>query len=174
VALVRGEPTAPARRPAVFLEVYERMSRKIRNLVFASGVAVALLLVASSFIFSSTDPSTTTPVSPRPVPTPEASEPPRPVDASRIYAVPVPRLQGLPLNAAAGTHLELWVAWDPPITKAPRIHRLIRDVVLHEIVPAPLPEAPPTALLSVPDARITDLLYADRYGALSVTIAPEN
>ncbi|MFN2526215.1 MAG: hypothetical protein ABR505_08120 [Actinomycetota bacterium] len=86
------------------------------------------------------------------------------------YAVALPALRGLAADTPPGTELKLWAAWDPPVTKQPRIQILINRVVLKAIVPPADPNAPPTALLLVPADSIPDLLYGDRYGALSVTI----
>jgi hypothetical protein len=90
----------------------------------------------------------------------------------RSYAISLPELDGLPRDAAPGTRLELWVTWEPPITKAPRIQRLLRDVRLERILAAPVPEAPPTAILSVRVRGLPELLYGDKFGALSVAVPP--
>jgi hypothetical protein len=81
-------------------------------------------------------------------------------------------LQGLPPNAAAGTVLELWVAWEPPIVDAPRYQKLLPEVILEKVIPGLTPEAPATALLQVKTKELADLLYADRFGELSVAALP--
>ena len=159
------------------------MPRRFRNLALAGGIAVAVALFAAGFLLPSADPapsggSATTEVDevadvPAAAPSPTATSPRSVTPERRIYAVSLPRLQGLAATAAPGTRLELWVAWEPPITKAPRFQKLREDVVLEEIVPPPIPEAPPTALLSVDEAGVADLLYADRFGALTVTVVPD-
>ncbi|MFN2388733.1 MAG: hypothetical protein ABR575_03890 [Actinomycetota bacterium] len=101
---------------------------------------------------------------------PEAGARPHGRRAPVGYAIAVPELQGLPPDASPGTHLEVWVAWDPPVTDQPRIQRLLPDVVLQRIVAPTTPGAPPVALLLVPRKSMTDLLWGDRYGALSVTV----
>ncbi len=68
--------------------------------------------------------------------------------------------------------MDLWVAWDPPITKSPRIQRLVSDVMLEKIVPPVTPDGPAAAILAIEVSEIGDLLYADRYGSLSVTLLP--
>jgi hypothetical protein len=153
------------------------MSRRLRNLLLAGGIAIAAGLFAAAFLFPSAEPSESAQVS-APLPAPDPEQSPRaPIhraeSETRVYAVSLPRLQGLPATAVAGTRLELWVAWEPPITKAPRFQKLLDDVVLEEIVPPPVPEAPPTALLSVDVDHVADLLYADRFGALTATIVPD-
>lgn len=95
---------------------------------------------------------------------------PVPDDARRSYAIGLHDLAGLPPDAAPGAQLELWVTWEPPVTKEPRLQRLISDVVLERTIPGPVPEAPVTVLLSVPENRVSDLIYADGYGRLSVVV----
>jgi hypothetical protein len=152
------------------------MPRRLRNLVLAGGIAIAAALFAAGFLFPSEEPSPpAVDRSPRPAPAPEPTPSAtiqRAESETRIYAVSLPRLRGLPATAVRGTRLELWVAWEPPITKAPRFQKLLEDVVLEEIVPPPIPEAPPTALLSVHVDDVGDLLYADRFGTLTATIVP--
>ena len=90
----------------------------------------------------------------------------------RSYAVSLHELQGLSPDAAPGTKLELWVAWDPPITKGPRLQKLLTDVVLEKVVPGAVPEAPVTAILSIRHSDTADLMWADRYGSLSAVVVP--
>jgi hypothetical protein len=90
----------------------------------------------------------------------------------RGYALPVAELSGLPGDARPGTELELWVTWDPPVTKRPRLQRLIRRVVLEKVAPAVTPDGPDAAILLVPVEKLPDLVYADRYGAISVGLLP--
>ena len=90
----------------------------------------------------------------------------------RGYALPVAELSGLPGDTPPGTELELWVTWDPPVTKRPRLQRLIRRVVLEKVAPAVTPDGPDAAILLVPVEKLPDLVYADRYGALSVALLP--
>lgn len=86
------------------------------------------------------------------------------------YAVAVSELHGLPPNVAPGTRLEIWVAWEPPITKQPDIRPLLDDVLLEEISPPLLPDGPHVASLLVGRGQISDLFYGDRYGSLSVVV----
>jgi hypothetical protein len=90
----------------------------------------------------------------------------------RGYALPVAELSGLPGDAPPGTELELWVTWDPPVTERPRLQRLIRRVVLEKVAPAVTPDGPDAAILLVPVEKLPDLVYADRYGAISVGLLP--
>jgi hypothetical protein len=156
------------------------MSRKTRNLLLAAIVPIAVVFIGVKLLLPSTTQGDAS-IPPRheekavPSPSPEsAAEPtPAPEDAggnTKSYAIPVPELAGLPSDAPPGTRLELWVAWDPPITKTPKIQRLLKDVTLEKIVPPVVPEAPATAILSLPDRAVPDLLYGDKYGSLSVTM----
>lgn len=89
---------------------------------------------------------------------------------TRDYAIAVAKLRGLPPDAEVGTRLELWVTWDRPLTRKPRLQRLVPEATLVRIAPPVTPEGPAAAVLRVPTGRISDLLYADGYGALSVTV----
>ena len=89
---------------------------------------------------------------------------------TRDYAIAVAELRGLPPDADVGTRLELWVTWDRPVTRKPRLQRLVPEATLVRIAPPVTPEGPAAAVLRVPTGRISDLLYADGYGALSVTV----
>ena len=115
-----------------------------------------------------------------PVPTPSgpAASPTGSVDGvatvpaadRRSYASGLQDLPGLPPDAAPGARLELWVTWEPPVTREPRLQKLIGDVVLDRTIPGSVPEAPVTVLVSIPADRTGDLIYADGYGRLSVVL----
>ncbi len=145
------------------------ISRRSVNLGLAAAAAGLVVTVVVSSLASPTTPrsprrvaaSPTIPVSsPTPIRSPE----------QRVYALSLSELSGLPPDAPPGTPLQLWVAWDPPITRGPKIQILVPRATLERIVPGITPEAPATALLAVPLRTVTDLLYGDRYGALSVTL----
>lgn len=99
-----------------------------------------------------------------------ASPPIEPVGATREYAIALPELQGLPPDAAPGTRLELWVTWNPPVTRRPKLQRLLADATLVRFAPAVTHDGPGSVILQVPVRRMSDLLYADEYGALSATV----
>jgi hypothetical protein len=80
-------------------------------------------------------------------------------------------VSGLPLDTPPGTRLELWVAWEPPVTRTAKLQLLIRDVVLEKVISGFPEGAPATILLSLRARDVDDMLWADRYGALSLTIA---
>lgn len=159
-----------------------RMSSRTRNLLLAAAIPVVMVVVALTLLPSGSAsvgesagkavaPSRASTVDPRgdesDMTSNDAVE-----QGRRAYAVALPELKGLPPEAIPGTRLELWVAWDPPVTKQPRVQKLIEDVILAEMIPPVVPEAPATAVLSVPTKTLPDLLYGDRYGALSATIVP--
>jgi hypothetical protein len=152
------------------------MTRRTRNLLLAALVPVIVVVVGASLFWpSSSTPRNdafdatqqAAPAAKAPTPAPSTA----PTADRKTYAIPVPELAGLAATAAPGTRLELWVAWEPPITKSPKVQRLLKDVTLEKIVPPSVPEAPATAILSLPEAAVPDLLYGDRYGALSVTMS---
>lgn len=141
--------------------------------------ALGIAILAARFWTTGPGPAEALTAPPAPSPSMEAAAPhpvasrgsalPRRADLVS-YAVALDELHGLPPNAAPGSLLDIWVAWEPPVTKRPRIDRLLGEVVLEEIEPPILPDGPHAALLLVPEDQITDLLYGDRYGSLSVTI----
>lgn len=131
------------------------------------------LTISEQALFGQTileQPASTPGLSPTPLPAGATSVPIAPTRGSETYAVALPALRGLPPEVPPGTTVKVWAAWEPPITKQPRIQVLIERAVVQAIIPATDPSAPPTVLLWVPAARIPDLLYGDRYGALSVTL----
>ncbi len=154
------------------------MSRRTLNLGFALGVAILLAFIASKLLGGGgAVPTDALALSPSPpvVSTPTPSPVARPVSSLgevRTYAIKVVELQGLPPDVAPGAQLEMWVAWEPPITRRPRYQLLLERVTLERIVPALTPEGPATALLRVKNSDVPALLYGDRYGALSVTVLP--
>lgn len=93
-----------------------------------------------------------------------------PTAATRVYAVSLPELAGLPADSKPGTMLELWVAWEPPITKHPRIQRLATGITLDRIVPPVTRDGSPAVLLRIPQKEIPSVLYGDRYGAMSAVL----
>jgi hypothetical protein len=162
-----------------------------KNLAVAAGAATLLGMIAVNTLMTpaatprpvdeailAPDPGphvSASPPGPLASPSIEAVETPSPAlpaadPERRSYAIGLHDLQGLPPDAAAGTRFELWVTWEPPLTDEPRLDRLIGDVVLERVVPGTVPEAPATALLSVPAARTGDLIYADTFGRLSVVL----
>ena len=101
--------------------------------------------------------------SPAPVPTGIGGE-------KRGYALATAELAGLSPDVAPGTPLELWVTWTEPISKEPSVQKLLDGVTLERIVPPVTPDGPEVAVLSVSSKDIPDLIYGDRFGALSVAL----
>lgn len=163
----------------------------VKRFAVAGGVVVVLLLLfwraaapvshPSAPSEMATLPTTQQTASSLAVPSP-GSEPARSASApspaisddrsapTRVYAVALPDLPGLPEDAKPGTSLELWVAWEPPVTKHPRIQRLATGVTLDRIVPPVVADGAPAALLRIPIKEMASVLYGDRYGALSAVI----
>ncbi len=84
----------------------------------------------------------------------------------------LPEIHGLSPNAASGTRLDVYVTWRPPVTRRPQVQLLLRRVTLETIVPPLTADGPATALLSVKNDEVGDLLYADRFGTLAATTLP--
>jgi len=109
------------------------------------------------------------PVAAPPVPAqPPASAP---INA-RTYALPLSQISGLPADAPPGTVFDLWVAWDPRLTKQPRIQKLLTNLTVQKIVPPGGRETEPVVLVSVAARDVVDLLWGHRYGALSAVLLP--
>lgn len=89
---------------------------------------------------------------------------------TREYAIALDELQGFPADALPGTHLELWVTWDRPSQRAPKLQRLISEAVLVRVIPPITAGGPTAVVVRVPIKRMPDLLWADGYGALSVGV----
>lgn len=147
------------------------------------GAALATPVVVWSMITTQARPGHTRPVTAEPTPQTPSASPVEPAEVAApspargeapgavSYAIAVPELHGLSPHAAPGTELQVWVAWEPPISKEPRIHRLVDSVILEEITPPLLPDGPHVAMLLVPRKELRNLLYGDRYGALSVAVS---
>jgi hypothetical protein len=165
---------------------------KNKNLAYAAGGFVALIYVAWVFFGQGGSRADVVPpippadiASPAPVlgstpAEPAASTvastgssvvPDTAVDERRGYALSEVDVTGLPPDSPPGTRLELWVTWEPPVTREVKLQRLSRDVLLERIIPGLTPEAPSTILLSVRAEAVPDLLWADRFGGLSVIVS---
>lgn len=171
-----------------------RVSRGIgvtnRQRTFLMGSAVvlgAILLLWEPAPVAPDQPTSSTevvgsapPVDPSPAPTSAAATPaavgeeaelvPGPAVDRSEYALGMHELSGFPRQTPPGARMELWVAWDPPLTKAPDVRRLIKDVIVADIIPPLTPDGPTAVIVSVPTARVPDLIYGDRYGDLSVVL----
>ncbi|MDQ3618650.1 MAG: hypothetical protein M3391_00790 [Actinomycetota bacterium] len=92
--------------------------------------------------------------------------------ATRAYAIATSELAGLPPDARPGAIFDLWVTWSPPVVEVVRIQKLIPGLILEEIVPPVTPSGAEAAIFLVPVKSMSDLLWADRFGELSVTGLP--
>ena len=101
-------------------------------------------------------------------PTPATSPPPVGRDVP-TYAVDISTLSGFPPDAEPGDLFDIWVAWDRRIVKGPNIQLLLEGVELERIAPPVTAQGPYVALFIVTRGQARDLLYGERYGALSVT-----
>lgn len=96
-------------------------------------------------------------------------------DASRVtYAIDVNEVAGLAPNVPPGTIVDIWVTWDRTVTKTPALQRLVRGAFVEEIAPPVTPNGQFVAILSVDKRKVENLLWGDRYGALSATIMPSS
>lgn len=149
------------------------MSRRYRNLAM---VGLAALVLATIAVQLSSGQSLSS-KSPNQLPVPASLSPipsSSPIDSLLpTYAIALSRLNGLTATATPGAHLQLWVTWEPPITRKPRVQKLLSDAILQRIVPGLTPESPPTALLQVEEGLLPRLLYGDRFGALSAVVVSD-
>jgi hypothetical protein len=108
-----------------------------------------------------------------------ASESPHvtvPPDASERanYYLSVPEVDGLPHEIAPWTRIELWVAWDPPLTDEPTLQRLLEHAYVEAVLAPLAPDSPATLKLSIRHRDVSDLIYADRYGSLSAIVVGDS
>lgn len=162
-------PGPPKRRLAVLI------SRRLRNLLLAAAVPVVGVVAVSSMLPSSDGradvPARAGRVSP---PAPAVGLPVPTNPDLRSYAISAPKVAGLSVDTPPGTKMELWVAWEPPVTKEPRVQRLVDEVVLEKIVPPSVPEAPPTAVLLIASKSVDEVIYGDIWGRLSAVVLPSH
>jgi hypothetical protein len=88
------------------------------------------------------------------------------------YAFLLPELEGLPATTSPGTEIEIWATWEPPVTKRLKVQRLIPKATVSKILPSIEP-GPPTVVLELERRFIPDIVFGDRFGALSVVLASE-
>jgi hypothetical protein len=164
------------------------MSRRSRNLSLTAALVLSLGLLGFSFLGDGNGlearnapprprpAEVATPTAPRVVGTKRAGAGDvaghQPVTDLRTYAVSAAELEGLPPNPQPGARLELWVAWEPPVTRQPRFQKLLSDVTIQQVVPGLTRDEPNTVLLALQPPQVSDVLYGDRYGSLSVVMLP--
>ena len=72
---------------------------------------------------------------------------------------------------ATTSEIEIWATWEPPVTKKLKVQQLIPLAFVEKIIPSIEP-GPPTVMLSLERRAIPDLIYGERFGALSVVLDP--
>jgi hypothetical protein len=85
------------------------------------------------------------------------------------YSLDLEDIAGLSPTTTPGTAVELWATWSPPITKSPRLQRVVRDAILERVSLPITPDGPIVATFLVEEREIDELLWADRYGEISAT-----
>jgi hypothetical protein len=85
------------------------------------------------------------------------------------YAFLLPELKGLPATTAPGTVIEIWATWEPPVTKKLKVQQLIPRATVTKMIPSIEP-GPPTVMLEMERRYIPDMMYGDRFAALSTVI----
>jgi hypothetical protein len=84
------------------------------------------------------------------------------------YAIAAPEIEGLPPNVAPGDRFSLWALWEPPVTRRPKLQRIVEEVYVEAFVPNITSEGVPKVVFLVDPRRVGDIIYADRYGTFSV------
>lgn len=141
-------------------------------LAAAGALVVALVLANLLFVSRGREAASPTRSSDVPV-TAESPQPTTPLPHEgdlRSYALALPELDGLPPDLQPGDRLQLWVAWEPPVTRTSQVQLLVKGATFDRIVSSVVPGEPPTVLLLVSPKDIPDLLYGDRWGALSAVV----
>lgn len=152
------------------------MSRRTINLIAVAGAVAVIVWVLSGVVAGSgaADLSPSEPPStPSPTRTPSPvldSEADPKVAAWRGYALAIPEVEGLPTDLLPGDALQLWVAWDPPVTKKPKIAPLVDRVLYERTILPTLPGEAPVAVVLVQEGKVDELMYGDRYGSLSAVV----
>jgi hypothetical protein len=94
-------------------------------------------------------------------------------DGERVaYSIELDEIAGLSSAADPGSIAELWVTWDRPLTRVPKLQPVVRDAMLAQISPPITADGPTVATFLVSRKNVERLLWADRYGSLSATVVP--
>jgi len=160
------------------------MNRRFKS--FAPAIAVALLAFLVATVLGRGMPEPDAPVSDQTVTVNPSSQSPSSPPAAiiepsaptvngeptRAYAIATSDLAGLPPDPQPGARLDIWVTWSPPVVSEVRIQKLIPGLVLEKVAPPVTPSGSAAAVFLVPVKNMSDLLWADRFGELSVTGIP--
>lgn len=106
---------------------------------------------------------------PTATPTPEASVPPD-VSGRVAYSIDLSEVAGLSPTVAPGSSVELWATWEKPVTRSPRLQRVVEDAILEKVSVPLTPDGPTVATFLITPREMDELLWADRYGAISATV----
>ena len=120
---------------------------------------------------SDADPMVGTPApADAPSPTVVSGEVAERAPGQAAYTIYLYRLAGLAPDSPAGTKLDIWVTWKPPVTERPKVDLLLEDVELGRIE-AGFEQGPVVDLLVAED-DVPDLIYGERFGALTAVARP--
>ena len=160
------------------------MNHRLKNFAPAIALALVAFFVAAALVRGSGGrvPPVTLPeanVSPSSAPPTSqldsataSSDPASHRASTRAYAIATTELAGLPPDARPGAIFDLWVTWSPPVVEVVRIQKLIHGLTLEEIVSPVTASGAEAAIFLVPVKSMSDILWADRFGELSVTGLP--
>lgn len=102
---------------------------------------------------------------------PSATSSPAPARrAPRLYALDAAELAGLPPDPVPGTRIDLWVAWEPPLTDEPQIERLVAGVAIAQVRPSVVAEGPTAIVVEVLPRDLRTLMFGDLYGRLFAVV----
>lgn len=90
----------------------------------------------------------------------------------RAYSIGLSEVRGLAPGVQPGTRFDLWVAWNRPITRGPRVQKLLSGAIVGELIPPLTPEGPVIVELLIPVRELPDFLFAHRYGSLNAVAVP--
>ena len=107
-----------------------------------------------------------------PTTAPPTPGPSAPADVSgRVaYSIDLSEVAGLSPTVPPGSSVELWATWERPVTHSPRLQRVVEDAILEKVSPPLTPDGPTVATFLITRREMDDLLWADRYGAISATL----
>lgn len=145
---------------------------RVRRLAFVALAVIAIGVLLPAWLDGDDPASGDPPHSSRGTSNSSSDRGPASDDLSS-YAFLLPELEGLPPDVEPGTAIEIWVTWEPPVTKKLQVQQLVPRARVDELIPSIEP-GPPTVMLSLERRHIPDLMYGDRYGALSTVILPRS